>query len=85
MIYSIGFTPATVTSEYVMTGAGLQLSIAVAVPVLAGKVLPVHATVIFAGQVMTGGVLSSIVMSWLHVIKLPQASCDFHVLVMVYS
>ncbi len=46
-----------------MTGAGLQLSIAVAVPVPAGKVLPVHSTVTFGGQVMTGGVLSSIVMS----------------------
>ncbi len=46
-----------------MTGAGEQLSTAVAVPVPAGKVLPVHAMVRFGGQVITGGVLSSMVIS----------------------
>lgn len=32
-----------------------QLSVAVAAPVFAGKVLAVHSTVIFMGHVITGG------------------------------
>ena len=36
-----------------------QLSVAVAVPVLAGNVLPVHSIVTFAGQVIIGAALSS--------------------------
>ena len=40
----------------------MQLSVAVAVPVAAGKVLPVHSMVTLGGQVTTGGVLSSMVM-----------------------
>jgi hypothetical protein len=40
----------------------VQLSVAVAVPVAAGKVLPVHSMVTLGGHVTTGGVLSSMVM-----------------------
>lgn len=68
-----------------MTGAGEQLSTAVAVPVPAGKVLPVQAMVRFGGQVITGGVLSSMVISWLQVTKLPQLSWALQVRVIVYS
>jgi hypothetical protein len=44
----------------VTTGALSQLSLDVAVPVLAGKVLAVHCIVTFAGQVSAGATLSSI-------------------------
>ena len=55
---------AVVTSLYVTTGAGSQLSVAVAFPVLDGSVLAVHSMVIFGGHsVMTGGVLSSTVIT----------------------
>ena len=45
-------------SVNVTTGASSQLSVAVAEPVLAGKVLAVHCMVTLAGHVMTGGVSS---------------------------
>src|SRR5687767_11096151 len=42
-----------------------------------------HDTVAFAGQVITGGVLSSTVIVWLHVAELPQSSVTVCVRVMV--
>jgi hypothetical protein len=45
-------------SLYVMTGAGSQLSVAVAVPVLEGREELWQLIVTFPGQVMTGGVMS---------------------------
>ena len=60
MVYSCGHPPATVTSVEVIVGVTSQLSVAVAVPfVPPGAVLAVHNTVMLAGQVITGGVLSS--------------------------
>jgi hypothetical protein len=41
--------------------------------------------VTLAGQVINGGLLSSIVMTWLQVLVLPQSSVDNQVLVIVYS
>jgi len=41
--------------------------------------------VIFGGHVITGLVLSVMTMVWLQVLKFPQSSCDFQVLVMVYA
>jgi hypothetical protein len=61
MVLSCGQAPATVTSENVIVRTGSQLSVAVAVPVLAGNVLAVHCTVIFAGHVTTGATLSMMV------------------------
>ena len=58
MVLSWGHPAAIVTSVKVMTGAPSQLSVAVAVPVLAGNVLAVHNTVIFGGQVIDGPLLS---------------------------
>ena len=52
-------TPAIVTSLKVMVGAPPQLSVAVAVPVLAGNVLAVHWIVMFGGHTMAGPMLSS--------------------------
>ena len=57
------------------------MSEAVALPVLIGSVFAVHSMVTLAGQVSTGDVLSVMTMVWLHVLKLPQSSVAFHVLV----
>jgi len=59
MVNSCGHAPATVASEKPIVGVPSQLSVAVALPVVAVAVLVLHCTVIFAGQVTTGGVLSS--------------------------
>ena len=50
--------PATVASVYEITGDASQLSVAVAVPVLAGSVDAWQLMVVFAGQVKTGAVTS---------------------------
>ena len=77
---------AVVTSLYVTTGAGSQLSVALARPVFIGSVDSSHSMVMLAGhKVMTGGVLSSIVMICVHVLLLPQASVAIQVLLIVYS
>jgi hypothetical protein len=59
IVRSAGQIPPIVTSEKVIDGFPLQLSVAVAVPVFAGKVLAVQSIVIFPGQVITGAWLSS--------------------------
>src|SRR5689334_14307108 len=74
-----------VTSLEVIVGIGSQLSMAVAVPVLAGNVLPVHWMVTFAGQVNTGGTLSSTTIVCTHAVELPQSSVAVHVRVIVSS
>jgi hypothetical protein len=61
------------------------LSVAVAIPVVAGSVLEVHSIVTLFGHVIIGTVLSSTTIVWLHVFILPQSSVAFQVLVMVYS
>ena len=58
----------------------LQLSVAVAFPVADGVVLAVHATVMFAGQEITGPALSRTVMIWVQVAEVPQLPMAFHVL-----
>ena len=58
MVYSCGHNPAVVTPVYVTVGVPSQLSVAVAVPVLDGLVLAVHCIVMFAGQLITGPILS---------------------------
>src|SRR5687768_17059017 len=44
-----------------------------------------HETVAFAGQVMTGGVVSKIVMVWLHVAELPHSSVALQVRIIIIS
>lgn len=85
IVLSCAQTPATVTSVNVTTGALSQLSEAEAVPVLAGRVLAVQSIVIFEGQTIAGGVLSSTKIVWLHVLVLPQASVAVQVRVIVLS
>src|SRR5262245_17607120 len=52
----------------------LQASVAVATPVTSGRIDPPQGTRALGGPVMTGGVLSTNVMSWLAAATLPQAS-----------
>jgi len=85
MVYSWGHMPPAVTSANVIVGVPSQLSVAVAVPVLAGAVLAVHWIVMLGGQVMAGARLSSMVIDWTHVLKLPQSSWARQVRVIVYS
>ena len=85
MVLSCAHTPATVASLKVTVGALLQLSVAVAEPVFAGKVLAVHSMVRLAGQLMTGATLSSIKMICAHVLKFPQSSVALQVRVIVLS
>ena len=74
-----------VISAYVIVGDKSQLSVDVAKPVEGGRVETEHSMVTLAGHVIKGGLLSSIVMTWLQVLVLPQSSVDSHVLVIVYS
>jgi len=62
---------------------GAQLSVAVAVPVLAGSDEASQLIVMSAGQVITGLVISCTVMVWIHSLKLPATSVALHVLVIV--
>ena len=62
---------------------GVQISVAVAVPVLAGSVEASQLIVISAGQVITGLVISCTVITWGHSLKLPATSVALHVLVIV--
>ncbi len=57
-----------------MIGEAVQLSEAVAVPVVAGKVLAVQEIVTFAGQVIVGLVESVMLIIWLQVAVLPHTS-----------
>jgi hypothetical protein len=86
IVYSCGHAPPTVTSVDVMVGVASQLSVAVAVPFAPpGAVLAEHWMVRLAGQVITGGVLSSTTMICVHELELPQSSIARHVRVMVNS
>ena len=86
IVYSWGQAgEAIVKSVNVTAGIASQLSVAVALPVFAGKVLAVHSMVVFPGHVIIGAVLSSTNMVWLHVFILPQSSVAFQVRIIVYS
>jgi hypothetical protein len=61
MTFSCGQIPETITSVDVIDNVE-QTSVAVAVPVFAGKVLAVQSMVTLAGQVIPGAALSSTVM-----------------------
>ncbi len=54
IVLSCGHAPPTLTSLKVIEGVESQLSVAVALPVLAGAVLAEHSIVIFIGQVISG-------------------------------
>lgn len=58
MVFSCGHAPPVVTSENVIVGVASHISVAVAVPVLTGKVLAMQDMVTLVGHVMFGGTLS---------------------------
>ena len=60
-----------------------QASLALAVPVLAGELSSPIFSETFIGQVMSGSVVSSIVMVWSHVVSPPLPSSAFQVRMIV--
>ena len=85
MMLSSGQVPGALTSLSVMTGLGSQLSVAVATPVFAELGSSSHSMVTSAGQVICGGVVSSMVMVCTQSELLPQASVAVQVRVMTLS
>ena len=85
MAPSWGHPPLAVISVKVMVGEVSQLSVAVAVPVLAGNVLAVHCMVTFEGQVIVGIPVSITSMDCRHVLVLPQPSVADHVRLIVLN
>ena len=59
IVSSNGHTPKTISSLKSTVGVPVQLSVAVAEPVSGGNVPSAQSIVMFAGQVITGGTLSS--------------------------
>src|SRR5258706_14593 len=70
---------ASGASLWLITGALSQLSVAVALPVLAGSLEAPHCSCTLAGQVMTGAVVSTKGMVWTQVASLLQESVAFQV------
>src|SRR5580765_5966077 len=59
-----------------------QVSLPVAVPVALGAVEPVHSTIASGTSLIVGAVVSTMVMVWTQVAKLPHSSVAFQVRVM---
>ena len=76
-----GHDPLLVPLHVIVTPE--QSSVAVAIPVDDGKVEALQSSVLFGGQVITGGVVSSIVIICTQVATLPQLSSAVHVLVRI--
>ena len=85
MVNSCEQLPGADASLKVTRGAPSQLSVAVAVPVAAGKVFVPHSMVTFEGHVIPGARLSSTTIICVHVLELPQSSVATQVLVIVLS
>lgn len=83
IVRSCGQSPPTDTSVKFTSGAGSQLSVAVADPVFGGNVLAVHSMVTLGGQEITGAVSSVTMITWTHVLLLPHPSDAVHVRVIV--
>src|SRR5437870_5586887 len=66
-----------------MAGAGSQLSTAVALPVTLGPVEVYSCTVVLGGQVITGGVVSAIVIFCVQLLVCPAQSVAVQVRVMI--
>src|SRR2546423_9644410 len=67
------------TSLKVMVAAPLQLSVAVAEPVLAGAVESPHRNCLSGGQVMAGALVSTKVICWIQLAELLQTSVAIQV------
>jgi len=68
-----------------MVGMGSHASVAVALPVFAGRVLAVHWMVTLAGQLIVGATLSVTTTVCTQVLELPHPSEAIHVRVIVIS
>ena len=77
--------PCVLTSLKVMTtsSGAEQLSIPVAIPVLFGEVSSSHSIVVFAAQIIVGGVVSSTVIICVQTAVFPQGSEAVHVRVII--
>src|SRR5438128_5569922 len=82
MTLVLGQTPGTLLSLWVTTGAGSQLSVAVALPVAIGSLEVLHWTVASGGQVITGAVVSTTLMVCTQELLLPAQSVAVQVRVM---
>jgi hypothetical protein len=82
---SRGQKPDDVESDQVMAGLVSQLSVAVALPFVATLVSALQSIETLSGQVMTGGVLSTMVMTWSQVLLLPHSSVAVQVRVITLS
>jgi len=69
----LGHTPVT-ASLWLIVGWGSQLSVAVALPVALGSVEALQSTVVSAGQVILGAVVSTTLMVCAQLAVMPQAS-----------
>src|SRR5210317_1630294 len=70
------------TSPRCVTVTGPQLSVAVTRVISAAGTSPMHSTVTAGGHVISGGVISSMVMVCVHVAMFPQSSSAWYVRVM---
>ena len=74
LIIVVGHKPPGAASKNPTVTTPVQLSVAVAVPVVPGKVPAVQSIVMSAGHVMEGAVSSKTVIVCIQVDELPQAS-----------
>jgi hypothetical protein len=79
----LGHTPVT-ASLWLIAGWGSQLSVAVALPVALGSVEALQSTVVSAGQVILGAVVSTTLMVCTQLAVRPQASVADQVRVITF-
>src|SRR5512143_1920636 len=77
-----GHVPLQTSPSQVTTGTP-QLSLAVNNAIFAAGTSPIHSKVRSAGHVIVGGVISSTVIVWAHVVVFPQLSSAIYVRVMI--
>jgi len=78
VIISVVAQPLTVLSIELML-TPLQLSLPLAVPLAAILVSAGQSSTASAGQLIEGAVMSTTVITWLHLVLLPHSSVDVHV------
>src|SRR5690606_41697740 len=84
-VISLSIAHSSVLSHYLPSAPRIvQLSVAVASPNTLGNISSSHSTVTLAGQVITGGVVSSTVIVCTQSLALPQLSTAVHVRSIVY-
>ncbi len=79
----LGHTPVT-ASLWLIVGWGSQLSVAVALPVALGSVEALQSTVVSAGQLIFGAVVSTTLMVCAQLAVMPQVSVAVQVRVITF-